>query len=122
MNSSELLHFGIQNSLAHREFENAIHLAECLVALEPTNEASLYLLADTLFQSGQFEACRQTLTSSGQSFMSKFLLSQSCFRLDLLAEAEAVLVSIVDGPGELGDLERASAYFLLGRVCKYVVT
>ncbi|CAI9102462.1 OLC1v1000740C1 [Oldenlandia corymbosa var. corymbosa] len=105
----------VQNSLRHFMYRNAIFMCERLCAEFPT-EINLQLLAVCYLQSNQAYSAYHIL--KGQSMaQSRYLFAQSCFKMDLLSEAENALSPPNEPTAEVPN--GAAGHYLLGLIYRY---
>ncbi|CAH2053554.1 unnamed protein product, partial [Thlaspi arvense] len=106
----------IEKNLSQFMLTNAIFLCERLVAEFPS-EVNLYLLARCYLSNSQAYSAYYILKGS-KTPQSRYLFAFSCFKLDLLGEAEAALL-----PSEEEYVEQvpggAAGHYLLGLIYRY---
>lgn len=105
----------VQNSLRHFMYRNAIFICERLCAEFPS-EVNLQLLASCYLCNNQAYAAYQILKGT-QMAQSRYLFALSCFRMDLLAEAEEALSPTHDSNLEVPN--GAAGHYLLGLIYRY---
>ncbi|XP_061362082.1 cell division cycle protein 27 homolog B-like [Gastrolobium bilobum] len=94
---------------------NAIFLCERLCAEFPT-ETNLQLLAGCYLQSNQAYSAYHILKGTHMA-QSRYLFAISCFRMDLLSEAEAALCPANEPSAEVPN--GAAGHYLLGLIYRY---
>ncbi|KAJ8422040.1 hypothetical protein Cgig2_026428 [Carnegiea gigantea] len=105
----------VQKSLRHFMYRNAIFICELLCAEFPS-EVNLQLLASCYLCNNQAYAAYQILKGT-QMAQSRYLFALSCFRMDLLAEAEKALSPTHDSNLEVPN--GAAGHYLLGLIYRY---
>ncbi|XP_018488588.2 cell division cycle protein 27 homolog A isoform X2 [Raphanus sativus] len=108
-----LLVNSVEKNLTQFMFSNAIFLCERLLADFPS-EVNLQLLARCYLSNGQPYSAYYILKGS-KTPQSRYLFALSCFKLDLLGEAEAALLSTVEQQIPGG----AAGHYLLGLIYRY---
>lgn len=115
-----LLFNAIQHSMDYYDYKNAIFLAERAVAIDSTNQESLFLLAKSHYLDGNKNTCKLYLDSNTSHGPSIVLLGTCCLDLKLYSHGQATLRKWIDlnksncsDPSEL-----ASAYSCLGRISR----
>ncbi|CAA0382624.1 unnamed protein product [Arabidopsis thaliana] len=105
----------VQKNLNHFMFTNAIFLCERLLAQFPS-EVNLQLLARCYLSNSQAYSAYYILKGS-KTPQSRYLFAFSCFKLDLLGEAEAALLPCEDYAEEVPG--GAAGHYLLGLIYRY---
>ncbi|GKV06686.1 hypothetical protein SLEP1_g18544 [Rubroshorea leprosula] len=105
----------VHNSLRHFMFKNAIFLCERLCAEFPS-EINSQLLAACYLQNNQAYSAYHILKGT-QMAQSRYLFAISCFRMDLLNEAEAALCAANEPNAEIPN--GAAGHYLLGLIYRY---
>ncbi|CAN7001066.1 unnamed protein product [Brassica rapa subsp. trilocularis] len=110
-NMETLLANCVEKNLTQFMFSNAIFLCERLLAQFPS-EVNLQLLARCYLSNSQPYSAYYILKGS-KTPESRYLFAFSCFKLDLLGEAESALLSTEQVPGG------AAGHYLLGLIYRY---
>ncbi|KAM7505835.1 hypothetical protein LguiB_004739 [Lonicera macranthoides] len=105
----------VHNSLRHFMSRNAIFMCDRLCAEFPS-ETNLQLLATCYLQSNQAYSAYHVLKGT-QMAQSRFLFAISCFKMDLLKEAEAALCPPNEPNAEVPN--GAFGHYLLGLIYRY---
>ncbi|XP_030528725.1 cell division cycle protein 27 homolog B-like isoform X2 [Rhodamnia argentea] len=105
----------VQNSLRHFMYRNAIFMCERLCAGFPS-EVNLQLLAGCYLHNNQ-AYCAYHILKGTQMPQSRYLFAISCFRMDLLKEAEAALCNANEPGAEVPN--GAAGHYLLGLIYRY---
>ncbi|KAG7577466.1 Tetratricopeptide repeat [Arabidopsis thaliana x Arabidopsis arenosa] len=105
----------VQKNLNHFMFTNAIFLCERLFAQFPS-EVNLQLLARCYLSNSQAYSAYYILKGSKMP-QSRYLFAFSCFKLDLLGEAEAALLTSEDYVEEVPG--GAAGHYLLGLIYRH---
>ncbi|KAJ0264229.1 Cell division cycle protein 27 A [Hirschfeldia incana] len=105
----------VEKNLAQFMFSNAIFLCERLLADFPS-EVNLQLLARCYLSNNQPYSAYYILKGS-KTPQSRYLFAFSCFKLDLLGEAEAALSSTEDSLEQVPG--GAAGHYLLGLIFRY---
>ncbi|CAN8259119.1 unnamed protein product [Cochlearia groenlandica] len=105
----------VEKNLTQFMFTNAIFLCERLLAEFPS-EVNLQLLARCYLSNNQAYSAYYILKGS-KTPQSRYLLAFSCFKLDLLREAEAALLPCEDYVEEVPG--GAAGHYLLGLIYRY---
>ncbi|CAH8316165.1 unnamed protein product [Eruca vesicaria subsp. sativa] len=110
-----LLVNSVEKNLTQFMFSNAIFLSQRLLAQFPS-EVNLQLLARCYLSNSQPYSAYYILKGS-KTPQSRYLFAFSCFKLDLLGEAEAALLSTEDSVEQVPG--GAAGYYLLGLIYRY---
>ncbi|CDP08586.1 unnamed protein product [Coffea canephora] len=102
----------VQNSLRHFMYRNAIFMCERLCAEFPS-ETNSQLLAVCYLQNNQAYSAYHILKGNHMAH-SRYLFAQSCFKMDLLNEAEAALCPPNESSAEIPN--GAAGHYLLGLI------
>ena len=113
---TEFLGQQIQFALEHFLYDNAIFLAERLMA-EFSTEESLALLANAHFRKGDIQKA-YSLLKEAKSSRNRFLFARCCWDLNRLEEGEAILAAERTRPDRTVDLSAIS--FWLGQFHRFV--
>ncbi|KAF8062851.1 hypothetical protein N665_1191s0006 [Sinapis alba] len=105
----------VEKNLTQFMFSNAIFLCERLLADFPS-EVNLQLLARCYLSNSQPYSAYYILKGS-KTPQSRYLFAFSCFKLDLLGEAEAALLSTEDSVEQVPG--GAAGHYLLGLIYRY---
>ncbi|KAK7291995.1 hypothetical protein RIF29_07597 [Crotalaria pallida] len=105
----------VQRNLRHFMHSNAIFLSHRLCAQFPS-ETNLQLLAGCYLQCNQAYAAYHILKGTKMA-QSRYLFAMSCFRMDLLSEAESALCPANERNAEVPN--GAAGHYLLGLIYRY---
>ncbi|XP_062090877.1 cell division cycle protein 27 homolog B [Humulus lupulus] len=105
----------VQHSLRDFMYSNAIFICERLCAEFPS-ETNLQLLASCYLRNSQ-AYCAYHILKGTQLAQSRYLFAMSCFRMDLLNEAETALCPPNEPSAEVPN--GAAGHYLLGLIYRY---
>ena len=119
----------VQFSFDHYLYSNSLFFAERLAAFAPHNEEATFLVAQSLYYSGQPQSVYSMLKGSSHP-RSKYLFARSCYDLSHVQEGEMALTDLLheidqstkaDGSELCTNYPDKSAVLcLLGLLCKCV--